>query len=1031
MFRARLQQLMMLTVWLCSAASPVLAQEGVRVIAWGEKVISIEAGGVGTRLVQLVNEGAATVSTRLVVKMPAGWTVLIPPPVVSIDAGRTVSQLVSFQVPVSTAAGSYEIELATEGHSDLGTTLPVIIEPSFSIRQEWIETQQFVRAGGRISAILSVLNTGNAPATVDISGRSSLGYGVSVSPENVRLSVGETKQVEVQVTTGEDISSRLAHSIIVELKIRDSEEQTLRTLSFNSDILPTKKALGSNREGVLPLRIGFSGSTEEGRRSGQVEIDLPETKVGNRLYEALVRIPDVRDASVFAFSDQYSFKMTSPRTRIRIGDHQFQSTDLLESGTLGFGAGIEIDRVKVSTGVFAQRSRKVFPEREQAGAFVHYRPMPGIQLEANTLVKRSYEEGTAISVAAELSPGLSLLRAEYATGWFGADGTGGKQRGEAVEISASTSVKNSTFSADYDWANNAFLGSLQNTRSASGAFTITLREWFRLHGQASLLSRFYEITGAPQAEQTAGNAKAGFTLTSTGVNRAFISVSTIKQINENTLSALKRDDIAFEIRTGYNQRKLGLSTTFIRGQAEDGLRPNLNPYYSGAATVSSSVGQFSFNVFGSYLQGPTFYNPVDQERIMVGSSLGWDSGKGTQVHGSVFKSIDLAFEQQEFLLSDIRILHRFSFGHDLILRARVAQTSSDASIRNGTFGVTYRMPLYVPAPGMRGKRDIIEGQVVDAVTGKPIQDVILSLDAKTFVTDSEGRFSVLAPESESVYLSIDRLSIGLDRRPLQDFPIQISSEQRQPLLINVVRSAKIIAQVTFDGDISAGRTAALAQDIGKDAVAGIVVEARLGKTRVRRLTSASGEAQFTDLVPGEWKIFAIGSTIPNGYTTSPDSALVTATPGSTNETTFEIKPVSRGIQMVSSGSASLGKGIRVGGAVPVKVVRDTADPKTDSAGAPNVVRPPREPVSPPESNQGTPNGELPRTHIVKQGETLAQLARQYYQSTLHWVRLWQANTRLIPNPDIIRAGTELVIPEIGKLTGKEKAALREYAKGLQ
>ena len=200
--------------------------------------------------------------------------------------------------------------------------------------------------------------------------------------------------------------------------------------------------------------------------------------------------------------------------------------------------------------------------------------------------------------------------------------------------------------------------------------------------------------------------------------------------------------------------------------------------------------------------------------------------------------------------------------------------------------------------------------------------------------------------------------------------------------------------------------------------AGIVIEARLGQTRVRRLTSASGEAQFADLVPGEWQLFAIGSTIPDGYTTSPDSALANVTPGSSFGVSFELKPVVRGIQMVSSGSASLGKSVRAGARAPVKVVTPGKEPVA-------------QPGSPTDPKQGFPAAELPLNHIVQQGETLSHLARKYYQSTRHWVRVWQANAQLIPNPDIITVGAELLIPAFVQLTEKEHEALRAYAKGLQ
>ena len=1022
MTRAQFHLLIGLAGWLMMGVGTAVAQDGVRVSWSGEAAVSVEAGGVGTRLVQIVNGSDEATVTRLIAKMPSGWTLLIPPPNVNIAGGGRASQLVSFQVPASTNAGEYEVELLAEGFSENSATLTVRVLSSLSIQAEWIETQPFVRAGGGIKALFSVTNDGNAPVVVQFSGRSSLEYGVQTSPNELSLSVGEAKQVEVSVATQEDISGRLTHSLVVEAAIEGSIEGAGTvpplSISFVSDILPVKQAITKNREGVLPVRLGFSASTEEGRQAGQIELDLPQTKVGNKLYEALVRIPDIRDASVFAYSDQYTFRMSTPFTTIRLGDHQFSSTDLLESGSLGFGAGVEVNRAKISSGIFAQQSRKTFPERQQAGAFVHFRPRPSIQLEANVLAKRSYEEGTLFSVAAELRPGTTNLRAEYAMGWSDSAVGNKQRRGEAIELAASSTYKNSSFSANADWANDAFLGTIQNTRGGSGAFTLTLTEWLRLHGQSQIRQRFYDLNSGSTAQQTSATTQAGITLTNTGINRAFLTFSTTKQINENTLSALKRDDLAFELRAGYNRRRMGLSSTVVRGQAEDGLQETLKPYYSGAATVFSSFGQFSFNVFGSYLQGPTFYNPHDQERIMLGGSIGWDSNKGTQLHGSVFKSLDLAFDQQEFLLGDVRLIHHFSFGHDVILRARLAKTAADASIRDGTFGVTYRIPIYVPAPGAPGKRDQVVGQVVDAETGKPIPDVILSLDSKSFSTDSDGRFSVYSPLAGSSYLSIDRMSIGLERRPIGEFPIQILADApgRQPLLIQVVRSSRISARITFDGQTSADRTAALSKELGPEAVAGIVVEAQNGAIRIRRLTSSTGEAQFADMVPGDWSLFAVGSTLPNGYKTKPDTVHVTIVPGGVTQTEFAIKPVSRGIQLVSSGSATLGSGIKISSGNAVALIRPSPEQNVEKLASADSV-----------AIEADQSMEVQGVHVVQPGETLSMLARRYYQSTLHWVRLWRANTAVIGHPDVLLPGVRIEIPPTGRLTKAEVELLKKYA----
>lgn len=51
-----------------------------------------------------------------------------------------------------------------------------------------------------------------------------------------------------------------------------------------------------------------------------------------------------------------------------------------------------------------------------------------------------------------------------------------------------------------------------------------------------------------------------------------------------------------------------------------------------------------------------------------------------------------------------------------------------------------------------------------------------------------------------------------------------------------------------------------------------------------------------------------------------------------------------------------------------------------------------------------------RTHVVKPGEGLWQIAEQYYQDGNRYLEIYQANTDLMKSPEDIRVGMELNIP---------------------
>lgn len=56
---------------------------------------------------------------------------------------------------------------------------------------------------------------------------------------------------------------------------------------------------------------------------------------------------------------------------------------------------------------------------------------------------------------------------------------------------------------------------------------------------------------------------------------------------------------------------------------------------------------------------------------------------------------------------------------------------------------------------------------------------------------------------------------------------------------------------------------------------------------------------------------------------------------------------------------------------------------------------------------GTTNA---RTHLVKSGETLWGIAKKYYGNGAQYRKIFQANTDILKNPNLIYAGQKLVIP---------------------
>ncbi|WP_298883590.1 LysM peptidoglycan-binding domain-containing protein [uncultured Polaribacter sp.] len=51
-------------------------------------------------------------------------------------------------------------------------------------------------------------------------------------------------------------------------------------------------------------------------------------------------------------------------------------------------------------------------------------------------------------------------------------------------------------------------------------------------------------------------------------------------------------------------------------------------------------------------------------------------------------------------------------------------------------------------------------------------------------------------------------------------------------------------------------------------------------------------------------------------------------------------------------------------------------------------------------------------HTVASGETLGKIAKQYYGKASKYTAVFEANTDILKNPDVIHPGQELIIPNL-------------------
>jgi LysM repeat protein len=63
------------------------------------------------------------------------------------------------------------------------------------------------------------------------------------------------------------------------------------------------------------------------------------------------------------------------------------------------------------------------------------------------------------------------------------------------------------------------------------------------------------------------------------------------------------------------------------------------------------------------------------------------------------------------------------------------------------------------------------------------------------------------------------------------------------------------------------------------------------------------------------------------------------------------------------------------------------------------------------SNEQPKEVKTERIHVVRNGETLSDISRQYYGSADKWQKILGADHLPIENPSKLRPGTKLIVPE--------------------
>ena len=196
------------------------AQYSVSVSVTPEKIAS--PGDFVTHVYTIANTGTSDDEYQLTIITPQGWLTLGIPFSIQVAAGTSETVFVTFVVPSTAKAGTYEATLVATSIGDPSVTAQatalVTVSPVSGVEAAWIQEPPRAQPGESVQGTFSVTNTGNVADSYTLEVSSARDCKVSLSSNTVSLFAGETTQVIVTVTVPISATPGSRYSFTLEIR---------------------------------------------------------------------------------------------------------------------------------------------------------------------------------------------------------------------------------------------------------------------------------------------------------------------------------------------------------------------------------------------------------------------------------------------------------------------------------------------------------------------------------------------------------------------------------------------------------------------------------------------------------------------------------------------------------------------------------------------------------------------------------------------------------------------------------------------
>lgn len=275
--------------------------------------------------------------------LPPEWRLLIDIPGFSLDPGGSDLRLVVVSIPQDCPWGDYVVSYVVSDSSNSNScgcmyvSVSVSALPSLAILT--IEAPPYVLAGEEYSVVYNLMNLGNLRADIEVRAGVNEAVPAVVSPSELTLDPGESKQVIAEVIT--DGKRPQVYTSVLRLTV---------TATYPTGHVSDHECI--SRIEVIPLggsevreynlgRFEFASIASHDPKRSALTLELsgsgPLTEDKGVNLDFILRTKQIATAVDQISDDQWQFKLTGEHGQFRVGDGYFALSALTEAGVRGCG----------------------------------------------------------------------------------------------------------------------------------------------------------------------------------------------------------------------------------------------------------------------------------------------------------------------------------------------------------------------------------------------------------------------------------------------------------------------------------------------------------------------------------------------------------------------------------------------------------------------------------------------------------------------------------------------------------------------